>query len=774
MPTNEQENTDFWRNLFPRWFRKSKEKTEDKPTDSFRETAGFQDDWFNSLEEASWVLPDLEDLETDPENKDKPPPDIKDLPESYQVYRQRGFLAALSKNKDPNEELNKLIGELQEQEKQDVDYTHNALDQFQAPHKEKYAFFTSFIDGLKEKLSAYKASKDQLETEREIILQKKEVVRIEKRQIEDQVAEGKKDLLGKWIEEAKTKVKELLEANQEILQKKQVIAQEAYEKNKSQNEAIVNQLKHTRGLITNRINELQQRRKVISGEGYGRRGAKFLMSTGALVGVAAGLFFSVFTLHGAFGSEDIASFIFKGLIIKANNLPMTEVEKVFHLLKILGILSLATLLCRSVIVHIRRQQSTAIADEKDEHSLQLRIKNDTIHYNGIIKTGNWSLMWFQLLPIILLVGSLIILIAQQEVDELNDSMAGLVLGSLVASGVSAFCYLYIVKIIEPRLLKIDQKPDARSHRLFTWLRHWELGAVLLFFVAATLFITWYVSGQYKMRRGLDDSDYRFIALLWYLAVTLLCGFVVGYGVRYNAISDMEDELMAKKLAYDDLIDQFSGQVRSDSNLRLGYMSDKLMQDLMLQLGKRNKVIFNNPGIVQVQRRSGSQTQSRGTKWINSLGGMLGALWRNILFLIREIVLPPVSKPSDLVVSTTSWNVEHIFLEWEQEYFADLYHKIGLYNEDMQRLDKELEVLDWKIHELYDVQSATIKSLMASLNKAVLEQAACNDHILYAELVKARAIQRIKAKYGLAIDFIQKGFQNGTWYKDMDPGFNGGE
>lgn len=743
-----------------------------------REEGEWQKAFFDSILNADWVLPDLEKEDLlgnfpDEEADEKSETQNSEEPD-YETYKQRGFAIAISSDPETTGKarLETFLENMRQLENDDLAELNSTVESYQRPFLHKLEFYDQIIEQIKKKRDDYHGSFGGLIEERKKIEELRLELINKKNDIEENIAGQKKDLLSKWIEEAGKRIKDILDCNQDILRKKQSIAKEVYSANKERNEAIIGELKITRGILQDELASLIERKQVIAGEGSGKRSTKFLISIGYLLSIASGLFFSVFTFKSAFGSNDIATFIFKGLIQSAHAMKGDPFSKVSQLLGVFGIITLASLLCRSAIVHIRKRQAATHNEEIDEHYLQIKIKNDSIRYRGMFKANNWPVFWFKVFPVLLLVTAIFILISEGNYDGIDNSMMGLVIGSAISLGLAAFTYVYIVKVVEPRLLRRKKKHENGNDNwtYLKWFLHWELTVTFFVFLVTTLLITWWYRSYGNAVQPTQNFDYITISLLWFLSVTLLCAFVMAYGMRFQSINETQEEVMLKKLSYDDLIDQLSGVVRSDNNHLLNQQADLLMQKLMGLLIRRNDVIFKNGQKVHVSETSTRFSEEHKRSFLDGFFDKLNGMLKAVLKFLEAVFLPSEIPPPAAGYSLNEKMITTEMVKWEEEYFADQYHLLGVYDDEYERYTGELIKIDEKINDFDDVDTKPLFTLIKSIDKAVKEQESCKRRILSTKQSSASCSRRIQAKYRVAIDLVQKGYELGIWYKNEDPTF----
>jgi len=684
------------------------------------------------------------------------------------VWKEEGFELAARDSGSRDVDLQHRLEEIRQQSIREIADIELQVVQFCMPHQERIDLYAGILRQIEDRLALQHRLFEEWLGERKRWEGRKEAAYAEKRDIEEQIAAEKSDMLAKWIEEATKRITEILKASEEVLIRKQEIARNIFEQNREQNVAIVGKLTILNDQLEQELKDNKEREKIIAGEGYHGKTTRFLLKTGYAVIVGAGLFFSIFTYHAAFSSNDIASFIGEGLLHRAAKMIHSDYSRIFQLLGVLGIIAFASLVCRAAIIHIRKRQARELGEkEMDSHELQLMIRNDTVRYSGRIMSGNSSLLWFKILPFMLLMGTIMIFIAYEPTKGLFNSMGGLAMGSLIAAGIAAFLYLYTVKIIEPRLLKAKGKARTEWAHL-KWLLHWELTVVILLFILSTFFIAGYTQALFPAQEDLSHGVNRLISLLWFLSLSLMNGFIIAYGIRYQSLKESQSELVSKILNYNALIDMYKGVVRTDINQRLNQDADFLFRKLMEQLIRRDNVINKNGVATCVTRRQSIVYRKDGqNRWKNTLADVQ-RWWTACLRWIEKALLPSEAGQDAPSFSHMEEQVEHMIIPWEEEFYASLSHRKKIPEEEIERCDNEIEQLNKKIAASADIQSEPYASLLRSHEQVMERQQASIRKRLDAIGAGQEGAGAARAKYQLAVNMIRQGYEMGVWYKKIDP------
>ncbi len=711
--------------------------------------------FLDRIRRAEWVLPELE----------------KKTEQGHSLLKQKGFnIVSLSRGY-PVDLLNETINNFKKRQEADEEYVIIAINDHKWQFESNLIHQNELLALQFQKIKDIKDQRPSLRKGKDILTEKKEKIKADLEDISMQIADSKKDLLNHWIDEVRTKINNLFSLNEEVMRKKREMAETSFNHNTSQNKIIADELIIARNKLKDQQVTIDSHINVLNTEGVNKNSAKVLIIFGYIASLAAGWLFSIFALKAMFGSEDVIFYLFNGLQEMAHNMPGNGFSRIFQLAGVLGIITAASLICRSIMVHVKRRQ-TAKANrlENEEYNFSLQPGNNDLQYVGKIKSANWILFWLKLLPFLMVVGTLIIFLSfynsyKSHTEELDVSLLGLMLGNAITIGLAGIVYLYITKVIEPRLFQRSQQNKKRRG-----LHSWELYAVVGFFVVSVAYV-FYESNGVKFNSGpkatpgfLVANKYLLMSLALFLSVAFLGAFSLGYGIRYKSMADLSESIEGRIFEYNGIIDRYTGSFRVYPNRDLNGKADDLMDRLMEQIRKRNDRIFKN-NETTIPRwfgtRAGKQEKVQTGKWIMDI-----IKW--IFGLLEEIFMPSDKEKGKNGAFGFAFH-ERKEEPWEKEFFADLYEKKEVYLKNIEEIDEEIETLEKRIEDLENRYVSPLSAIYNSIDLINIEIHALRKRIDKAIQAREEAIAIIKGKYQAAEEQLLSGYNLGLWYKQYELG-----
>ncbi|MDX2249180.1 MAG: hypothetical protein SF052_20500 [Bacteroidia bacterium] len=274
---------------------------------------------------------------------------------------------------------------------------------------------------------------------------------------------------------------------------------------------------------------------------------------GYVLALAAGWFFSVYVYFVNQGNLELSSeayftFIFKNIFSLGSKIPEGTKTYVFfqyaiYLLIFLAGIGLIAWIAQMIINRYKVKQYASLSAEYDSAQQDISIQ-------AAFKSDNFFLLWFQILPLLVFVGGGIILIAvlgisSTDLDKLDNSVTAIAVGSSIAFGIAGIFYLYLTKIIEPRILKSDPK----SQGIGFWKMNWEISVIVCFGIVTTFLLF--------ALKGAHSSVTSGLLLTHYLSIALTAGGVIGYSLRYRGLLYTEDQLKSEYLNISAFLEELS-------------------------------------------------------------------------------------------------------------------------------------------------------------------------------------------------------------------------
>jgi len=176
-------------------------------------------------------------------------------------------------------------------------------------------------------------------------------------------------------------------------------------------------------------------------------------------------------------------------------------------------------------------------------------------FNTHISAKTFLSFWLQLIPFVFIFGIIFIVLilgnAAGNVANLDISLSGQVAGTAIAFLCSGIAFLYITKVIEPRIEK-----QVASNTQTSWLRsNIELFLLILLFLISIFGLLFGVEKLTGVALG-----NRFISLLEFAVCVLLTSFMLGYGLRYKGLISTTEYLERR-------LKEFAEAIKDNSRAR---------------------------------------------------------------------------------------------------------------------------------------------------------------------------------------------------------------
>jgi hypothetical protein len=738
-----------------------------------RPNTNKEEELFKIIKECNWAFSAVEKKET----------------ELHPFYKQKGFDTAYTCSEiDYTAELS-VIDETYNKEKV---YIESTTDYYLSCSTEKR------IQAIRE-LKKCRLNIRELENERPVLQKKYQDLLVQKVNLQtninkkwEEIANQKKDLLGKWFTEADTQIKKLFQINKDVLDQKQLSAKTIYDQHKGQNDKAVKLLTDTQALYQDQLKNVQADINTLNKEGVNKHSWKTMLTTGSALCIAAGWIFSVFTLKTNFASTDVFFYLFKGFQKVARLQPGNGYRVTFQWLGVLGIITLVSLICRTLIVHIKKRQghnNTAV--ESEEMQLRLQVDSESIKYFGRIRSGNWTMFWLKIVPLLLVLGTLTILLSMskdylQNADELSATVGGFIMGLAIASSMVTAFYIYMIKVIEPRYARL--RDNGHRKRFYHNIELYILIILSIGSFAGIMAVIYTdqfglpvdpAKGYLSQLHPLSAKSQSYISILLYIAVSILGTLGCAYGLRYRALDSISFLLEDKILSYGTDIDKYSGPYRASQNRAINNDIDNLLRSLAYQIKRRNDTIFNDSnksyysGISIHKKAEDTNEDSiingavRAKEYIK---GVINYIWSRIIrlgeWIINNLILPS-EKPEEKKASRShTIHYENRQEQWEKEFFADLYTMIENYRGQIQEINVSLHEVNTSLSALNDRTIPPLSLIYKTIDGLTQKLHECAQNKLEVNNARAHGLTKLKEKYELARLQFKSGYSIGKWYKEQ--------
>lgn len=563
--------------------------------------------------------------------------------------KRRGFFEAIKHTGCPQNHLANLLKEHELQAADKIKQADALADQRTAHLKQRIVLAQERIAELKAKIvlaAAYKEADDEelkaLVAERD--KEEKRLLELEAKltAVRVRLGEAKAGIINKSLEDAEAQVKAALNIQRNIYDETKRLNQQKFNDEKEHLAQLAACYKDLYTAYEARHKRVDKYLAVLDVDGISPITTQVLTTVGTVSFGAAGFFFSTFAGKAGFGNDDILYFIFNGIFDTANR-PMPGWAK---LLIFLGLILLVTGVswgCNYLINRLKKNSEEEVQSEVSLGAAMAK-KFKQAEYNASVKSNNWYGFWLQLIPSILIAGLIVLGIASKateaSIGAINASSEGLIIGSCVAMAVAGLIYLYIIKIVEPRLVRrYDANPDIKIN----WISaNWELVAILtifLLFVVAVVLVPYDITSD---KFGILPVDQRTrYAILLFAAICLVGGISFAYSVRSRGLIETGRYLERAMHRLKNYIAYCNGPVAPELHNEVAGEHSNIIQHVLKQLTFKATI---NKEEAYLRSKLNREKQRN---------------WFERLFGIGEDTEPQPQEPMQIVTVIQPWE-EHYF------------------------------------------------------------------------------------------------------------------
>ncbi|MGB8193092.1 MAG: hypothetical protein WCF67_14285 [Chitinophagaceae bacterium] len=684
--------------------------------------------------------------ETTPDNKPRADAEEKPLPDSM---KRRGFFEAVRQTQCPQAQLAVLLKEYEQQARDKImEADELAAKRIEHLHARIEAARKK-IEELQQKVIAAEQYREADDPELQQLIKEKEKQELEVSQLLQRVTkvrirlgEAKAGIITQSLDEAEMQVSKALDIQRKIYDETRQMNQKKFDDEKDHLARLSVYFSELYDYYSKRYHKVHKYLGVLDVDGISPVTSQVLTTIGTIAFGAAGFFFSTFAGYAGFGNQDILSFILGGLIESAKQ-PATGFVKIAVLLGLIGLITLVSVCCNWLINRLKKKSEEEILSEV-MFSGQIEKKLEQMEYQASIKSNNWYAFWLQLIPGVLIAGLVLLALSQSatknDINNINASSEGLIVGSAIAISLAGLIYLYIIKVVEPRLLR---RYDAEAGVPVNWLRsNWELVAILVSFVVLSLCI---VAIPYKVgAKNLIPLDQQTrYAILLFTGICLVGSMSFAYSVRNRGLIETNRYLERVMRWLNNAIAYCSAPEVPDVHNRVKDEHGNIIRHVLTQLAF--KATINTPEAVVKKRR-----------------------YREKSFFER-MVEKLKNATREEQVETTPVKAITLMEPWEKNYFPHIVDELKAaefeYSEGQRKLLKaEDNISDHK----------TAKQTERRLYETELELSRKNIAAHQTEIetvIRERSEWRQKARnaYDRILTDLMDGFHLGIWYRENGMG-----
>lgn len=558
-----------------------------------------------SIAASQWNIPATVEIKEEPPPQssaaapEAEPPQIKST--GTNTFRQRGFFEAISCNGSYQQKLENLLHSYEAQARNKIEQLQEYFDEKIKNLKNRKSLAQANIEELKLKIAAAEKYNEKEDPQLQQLLdekvkQEEELAQIRK-QISDlrvRLGEAKAGIINKSLDEAEIQVRKALGIQNLVYEQTRSANRNKYEDEKDYLQRLSKSYQELLVYYTERYQRVNRYLKILDVDGISPVTATTLTTIGTISFGAAGFFFSTFAGNAGFGNQDMLYYILDGLIRTARQ-PFSGTAKLLMLFSVVAAITLISWLCDFLIRRLNRKHDDEILSKL---SLGTRASNkiDLLEYQLSLKSNNWYAFWLQIIPGLFIAGMIILSLSlnykSSELNKINASSEGLIIGTSIAISLAGLIYLYITKIVEPRLLK---RYDAHPGERINWIKaNSELVAVLVIFVMFSICVIMIPLGT-KM-----STDYQVrYALLLFIAICLVGSMSFAYGIRNKGLLQTSRYLERVIKWLNRVISYCSSPEAPEINYKLAPEHSNILEHVLKQLSWKAAV---NTGDGRVQRK----------------------------------------------------------------------------------------------------------------------------------------------------------------------------
>lgn len=592
---------------------------------------------------------------------------------------------------------------------------------------------------------------------------KKEIAHLEKEieHLKSNLAEQDKTFIKDKLKQVREDLDDLLSTIFEMAEKNQKF----YDQNNVHHKTVLKRFTDFWDNLAERYEKvmeaLNERSIGLFKDGITRRVAYFFTVLGLLATGMAGWLFAIFSSIRKIDDEDWKFFFLESLYRFAEDIRNTNGLAdwqwiLFFLSSFLTLLILTTFI--GWICHILYGQWVSPTHEDTIPNSAL---DDTLHDTTMAgkkvrgKAKSFLALWLRWMPYVFVL-SILYVVVQLGTDvtklrALDVSLSGQVVGSTLALVIGGLGFAYITHIIAPRFNDI-QLEDVPKRGFKSSIRFFgqSFELILLLLVFLTTFVVMYINEE----NGAG-------ALIGFVAVSLLSGYLLGTGIRYYGLLDAKKELEAQLWIASHNANHYLGRLNlsphntSESLVfknRLMILEKNLMDMLVQRNTSFNKVGSNPKKMNTIRRETRKSTNTNGTATIKN------KFWRRVLhfFGIRS------HKDISTKESTSHYETTQ-FTKHQEEHYPEKIVKIKEKEREYHELKEELKRLKQYAQDFEEERTAYQRELKI-FKQAILERIdQCEQEITEELRRHSGALLAFKTESREQRAAIDNGHDLGLWH-----------
>jgi hypothetical protein len=678
-------------------------------------------------------------------------------------YQRVGFFCAISDN--PKEALadekTKLLHTSQER-----------VNHLTAQYNADIARFNIKLEELKEKLEQEETALVELveelavlDAQRDELLQNLESFRVELQGKLQELGDKKSQLIQERQKGLIEELNNLISQLEEVSDKRNKINEDLFEKNKEVLKQKVELLQRFSGEYERLHNAALKYSERLNINGISSTVSSFLIYVGYTCSVAAGWFFSVFALKNQLNNDTTPFSVIHALFGFGDAFLLIFSNPFLSALAFIGIVLLLLALQGGIAWFCQKIIDKKIKKATDNFDFALNYQTDNgLNLNTKIKAENSFIFWLKYIPWFFVVSVIFIALSlggmSAKISSLDTSLTGLFIGGTIALLASGIVFIYLTKVIEPRL----ESAEGQNRWQSLWT-NFELLAVILLFLGAIIFILFGIKQPLASQSTPEEGMKGVISLIEFTVAVLLTAFTLGYGLRYKGIENTINELEFK-------LKQFQDAIRDNSRpqqLSLTTAENKDFNERFLLLRRQIFDMMAAKSELAKTMLGNKQNEAKPEEdeSLNDLAKKISVILANpyaaplrFLLVLRPLLVK-IQRRIRQFLSSQKPVVS--LMEEDEKYFPEYKHIIADLRARILEAEEKLEETEDKISGIRERNGAYYRRLVA--NKEKIEQQ-INDYrkeiSRYLKEFNGSVVSE-NAKRDYLLLKLLEGFELGEWY-----------
>ncbi len=700
---------------------------------------------------------------------DTPPADLTALPEfpgeanteatgevkqstSPDTMRRRGFFEAIKDPITSHQHLTSLLKEYELQTASKINAVDDVAEKRLIHLNRRIADCHKRIMEIGDKISEAQQYQEENDPKLQAMLSEKsteeeKLCKLQGKLTETRIELGnaKSSIMQKSLEEANMQVQTALNIQKNIYSETRELNRMRFEDEKNNLTHLSDAYGKLYICYEKRYQKVNRYLAVLDVDGISPVTTQVLATIGSISFGAAGFFFSTFAGNAGFGNKDILYFLFSGIIDTAKQ-PASTFYKIGILLGLIVLVTSVTFLCNYLLNRLKKKSEEEIQSEV-MLGAETEKKLEQIQYYANIKANNLYGFWLQLIPGIFIAGLVLLGIAGSSdtisINEINASSEGLIVGTSIAMSFAGLIYLYIIKIVEPRLVKrYDSDPSVQIN----WIKsNWELVAILIAFIVFSICVILIPYDPAPNSKNIIPlSQQTRYAVLLFIAICLVGSISFAYSVRSRGLIETSRFLEKVMRRLNSAIARCSSAEAPEIHNKVAKEHSNIIQHVLRQLSVRTNINSNE--------EEGKQKKKKERGFFEGLMDFIKHTEKNEQPVIPEPIL----------------NIT-LMQPWEERWFPDIVDKL-------KAVDFEYRIQKARVIKLEEMIADHRNDKAGMITALTQEIESCRSGISNYEsqvektiIERSERTQRIKNVYNKTIVDLLDGFHLGIWYRENSIG-----